>query len=82
MAFRAADTFTDSLARLTGDDQKAVKSTDSRILRVSPNPNLMYIRTFGEAWPDAEIVQQLVGQVAFCDYRVQMGAIEGRSPRC
>ena len=27
MEFRIADTFTDSLARLTGDEQKAVKAT-------------------------------------------------------
>jgi len=27
MDFRIADTFTDSLARLTGDEQKAVKTT-------------------------------------------------------
>ena len=27
MQFRIADTFTDSLARLTGDEQKAVKTT-------------------------------------------------------
>ncbi len=27
MNFRIADTFTDSLARLTGDEQKAVKTT-------------------------------------------------------
>ena len=27
MKFRIADTFTDSLARLTGDEQKAVKTT-------------------------------------------------------
>lgn len=27
MEFRIADTFTDSLARLTGDGQKAVKTT-------------------------------------------------------
>jgi hypothetical protein len=27
MHFRIADTFTDSLARLTGDEQKAVKTT-------------------------------------------------------
>ena len=27
MEFRIADTFTDSLARLTGDEQKAVKTT-------------------------------------------------------
>ena len=28
MEFRIADTFTDSLARLTGDEQKAVKTTE------------------------------------------------------
>ena len=27
MEFRIADTFTDSLAKLTGDEQKAVKTT-------------------------------------------------------
>ena len=27
MDFRIADTFTDSLARMTGDEQKAVKTT-------------------------------------------------------
>jgi hypothetical protein len=29
MEFRIADTFTDSLARLTGEEQKAVKTTVS-----------------------------------------------------
>ena len=33
MKFRIADTFTTSLARLTGDEQKAVKTTD---LQLSP----------------------------------------------
>jgi len=28
--FRIADTFTDSLSRLAGDEQKAIKTTDSR----------------------------------------------------
>lgn len=32
MNFRIADTFTDSLARLTGDAQKAAKTTD----RIAP----------------------------------------------
>jgi predicted nuclease of restriction endonuclease-like (RecB) superfamily len=27
--------------------------------------NLMYMRAFAEAWPDAEIVQQLVGQLSW-----------------
>jgi hypothetical protein len=33
MEFRIADTFTDSLARLTGEEQKAVKIRLSGILR-------------------------------------------------
>ena len=38
MEFRIADTFTDSLARLTGDEQKAVKTTafDVQMNRASP----------------------------------------------
>ncbi len=42
MHFRIADTFTDSLARLTGDEQKAAKTT-SFDLQVNPsNPGLSY----------------------------------------
>jgi hypothetical protein len=39
MEFRIADTFTDSLARLTGDEQKAVKTTafDLQISGVLPD---------------------------------------------
>ena len=38
MEFRIADSFTDSLARLTGDEQKAVKTTafDLQINPASP----------------------------------------------
>ena len=38
MEFRIADTFTDSLARLTGDEQKAVKTTafDSQLNPANP----------------------------------------------
>ena len=38
MDFRIADTFTDSLARLTGDEQKAVKTTafDLQLNPVNP----------------------------------------------
>lgn len=38
MNFRIAGTFTSSLARLTGDEQKAVKTTafDLRLVSVSP----------------------------------------------
>jgi mRNA-degrading endonuclease RelE of RelBE toxin-antitoxin system len=42
MEFRIADTFTDSLARLTGEEQKAVKTT-AFDLQVNPaNPGLSY----------------------------------------
>ena len=41
MEFRIADTFTDSLSRLTGDEQKAVKTTafDLQIDPASPGMN-------------------------------------------
>jgi mRNA-degrading endonuclease RelE of RelBE toxin-antitoxin system len=42
MKFRIADTFTDSLARLTGDEQKAVKTT-AFDLQVNPaNPGMQF----------------------------------------
>jgi hypothetical protein len=45
MAFRIADTFTDSLARLTGDEQKAVK-TSAFDLQLDPaNPGMSFHRT-------------------------------------
>jgi hypothetical protein len=42
MEFRIADTFTDSLARLTGDEQKAVKTTafDLQLSPASPGMNM------------------------------------------
>ena len=42
MDFRIADTFTDSLARLTGDDQKSVKTTafDLQMNPVNPGMSL------------------------------------------
>src|ERR1700691_4757929 len=44
MEFRIADTFTDSLARLTGDEQKAVK-TAAFDLQVNPShPSLQFHR--------------------------------------
>ena len=44
MHFRIADTFTDSLARLTGDEQKAVKTT-AFDLQVNPaNPGMQFHR--------------------------------------
>jgi len=42
MDFRIADTFTDSLARLAGDEQKAVKTT-AFDLQINPaNPGLSF----------------------------------------
>jgi hypothetical protein len=44
MEFRIADTFTDSLARLTGEEQKAVK-TAAFDLQLNPaNPSMSFHR--------------------------------------
>lgn len=44
MQLRIADTFTDSLARLTGDEQKAVKTT-AFDLQINPaNPGMKFHR--------------------------------------
>jgi hypothetical protein len=40
MEFRIADTFTDSLAKLTGEEQKAVKTTAFDLQRNPSNPGL------------------------------------------
>lgn len=42
MLFRIADTFTDSLARLTGDEQKAVKTTAFDLQMDPSNPGLSF----------------------------------------
>ena len=40
--FRIADTFTDSLARLTGDEQKAVKTTAFDLQLNPANPGMQF----------------------------------------
>ena len=42
MEFRIADTFTDSLARLTADEQKAVKTTAFDLQLNSAQPGLQF----------------------------------------
>src|SRR5258706_14346704 len=42
MEFRIADTFTDSLARLTGDEQKAVKKTAFDLQINAANPGMSF----------------------------------------
>ncbi|CAN5161589.1 3'-5' exonuclease [soil metagenome] len=42
MQFRIADTFTDSLARLTGDEQKAVKTTAFDLQLNPANPSMQF----------------------------------------
>src|SRR5215211_7230528 len=42
MHFRIADTFTDSLARLTGDEQKAVKTTAFNLQLNPVNPGMSF----------------------------------------
>ena len=44
MQFRIADTFTDSLARLTGDEQKAVKTTAFDLQMNPANPGMSFHR--------------------------------------
>jgi mRNA-degrading endonuclease RelE of RelBE toxin-antitoxin system len=42
MDFRIADTFTDSIARLTGDEQKAVKTTAFDLQMNPANPGMSF----------------------------------------
>jgi len=42
MQFRIADTFTDSLARLTGEEQKAVKTTAFDLQMNPANPGMQF----------------------------------------
>ena len=42
MEFRIADTFTESLARLTGDEQKAVKTTAFDLQLNPVNPGMSF----------------------------------------
>jgi len=42
MEFRIADTFTGSLARLTSDEQKAVKTTAFDLQLNPPNPGMQF----------------------------------------
>ena len=41
MEFRIAYTFTDSLARLTSDEQKAIKTTALDLQPTPPNPGII-----------------------------------------
>ena len=51
MDFRIADTFTDSLAKLTGEEQKAVKTTafDLQMNPVNPAPEKVQRSTLRRA---------------------------------
>ena len=44
MEFRIADTFTDSLARLTGEEQKAVKTTAFDLQLDPASPGMKFHR--------------------------------------
>ncbi len=43
--------------------------------------NLMYMRAFAEAWPDAQIVQQAVGQLPWGHNLVLLSKLKGREER-
>jgi hypothetical protein len=51
MDFRIADTFTDSLARLTGDEQKAVKTTAFDLQMNPASPNTLGMKVSGYELP-------------------------------
>lgn len=52
MHFRIADTFTDSLANLTGDEQKAVKTTAFDLQMNPANPGMQFHRLNGARDPN------------------------------
>lgn len=46
MDFRIGDTFADSLARLAGDEQKAIKTTAFDLQLNPANPGMTFQRSF------------------------------------
>ena len=61
MQFRISDTFTDSLAKLTGDEQKAVKTT-AFDLQINPaNPGMRFHRLEGARDPNFWFFTQFRG---------------------
>ena len=52
MMFRIADTFTDSLARLTGDEQKVVKTTAFDLQMNPVNPGMNFHKLDRARGPD------------------------------
>jgi hypothetical protein len=70
MDFRIADTFTDSLARLTGDEQKAVKTTAFDLQLNPANPGFSFhkldmARTRTSGLPEAATVSADVSLAVF-----------------
>ena len=76
MEFLIADTFTDSLARLTGDEQKAVKTTafDLQLDQISPGKNFHKLerakdKNFWSMYVNADIrliVHKTPGSLLLC----------------
>ncbi len=50
MQFRIADTFTDSLAKLTGDEQKVVKTTAFDLQLNPANPGMQFHKLDKAIW--------------------------------
>ena len=59
MEFRIADTFTDSLARLNGDEQKAVKTTafDLQINPANPGMSFHKLENARDSGPDPFVLE-------------------------
>ncbi len=56
MDFRIADTFTDSLARLSGDEQKATKTTAFDLQLNPASPGLSFHKLDKVKWPAPGLV--------------------------
>jgi hypothetical protein len=60
MDFRIADTFTDSLARLTSDEQKAVKVTVFDLQANPANPGLSFHKLYNITGTQIGVVMVLI----------------------
>ena len=67
MEFRIADTFTDSLTKLTGEEQKAVKTTAFDLQLNPTNPGMSLVRATFVTW-ERESIQIPDELVEFREY--------------
>jgi len=63
MQFRIADTFTDSLSRLTGEEQKAVKTTAFDLLMNPGVAQLRFLASLGAGRPNSSFLPAIWASV-------------------